>query len=896
MPIRECIDKIFKNTSSEANDWIINEVDDRNTGWIKVQKKDSLHRDQGWKLHVSATLNSAVVVLETILPTLKEFGVSFKVCRSLHDLAFLNSGEAGLSQVGKFVTIYPSNDSQMVRIALKLDEQTVGLNGPSVLSDRPLRAKSLVHYRYGAFSNLACQISTGQIVSAIINPQGELIEDSRSTVFSPPDWAIDPFEARNLLPPLSPRSPLMKKRYLCFACIHQSVKGSLYLAIDIDSADAKECIIKQAHRNILLGANKIEAITMLLNEKLILEHFQTFDFTPKVHDCFEYEGDHYLVIEYLKGINLRSYVSSLSSQGLFFSQDEIISFGLQLCEILKVLHAKGIIHRDLKPSNILVTEDDKLKLLDFELAYDLTNANGNYAVLGTRGYRSPQQSHGNNPAPTDDVFGFGAFLYFLSTNCDPSLAPREWSFSELWISKLNPEIQPALQAVIAKCLEIDANKRYSSINEVEKALAEVVDMSCATHISISSKEILIEKDFSQYLSVAEDIGKRLCDIAEPMKIGMSWSSTHKFSYGVMQRDIQVGTSGIGIFLVDLYAHAKKDRFIDVVERASDWLLQIDYEKRSFLPGLYVGESGVGLFILQVGLVLNSSKYLDECIAIANNVYNNLPTSPDIFNGLAGCGLYFIILSEATNENSLLTKARAVGDRLVDNADHKNNTCSWTIPLGYGNLSGQKYLGFSHGAAGIGYFLLELFNIIGDEKYLQCALKAANYIIRMGRPALNNGLGVNWPDVEGGEIQSIYWCHGAAGIGRFLLRSYQICQDTNHLDFAYRAAMLVSKGGRWLNPTQCHGLSGNIEFLLDMYQATEERYWLVQALDQADILKAHAINHNGDILWPSEEPSIVTPDFMIGYAGVGECFLRLHNPRSHPHLISRQYIKYLLRFL
>ena len=101
--------------------------------------------DQGWKLHVSATALSAVEVLEAALDVLLADGARFKVLNSIKLLNALNSGLFGISQIGKFVTVYPSDDSHAVRLAVDLDAVTRGRRGPRVPTDRALRPGSLVH-------------------------------------------------------------------------------------------------------------------------------------------------------------------------------------------------------------------------------------------------------------------------------------------------------------------------------------------------------------------------------------------------------------------------------------------------------------------------------------------------------------------------------------------------------------------------------------------------------------------------------------------------------------------------------------------------------------------------------------------------------------------------------
>src|ERR1700738_877760 len=87
---------------------------DEGTGWIRVVVPCDTKRKQGWKLHVSATVKSAEDVLLAVLPVLLSAKVTFKVALSPAHLADLNDGRGGLSQVGKFVTVYPRNDISAV--------------------------------------------------------------------------------------------------------------------------------------------------------------------------------------------------------------------------------------------------------------------------------------------------------------------------------------------------------------------------------------------------------------------------------------------------------------------------------------------------------------------------------------------------------------------------------------------------------------------------------------------------------------------------------------------------------------------------------------------------------------------------------------------------------------
>ena len=93
-----------------------------------------------------------------------------------------------------------------------------------------------------------------------------------------------------------------------------------------------------------------------------------------------------------------------------------------------------------------------------------------------------------------------------------------------------------------------------------------------------------------------------------------------------------------------------------------------------------------------------------------------------------------------------------------------------VPPGYGELSGAAYLGYAHGAAGIADCLLDLWEVSGEERWLEAALGGARWLARQVLPALDDGSGLEWPMTEGGQPVGALWCHGAAGVGRLYVES------------------------------------------------------------------------------------------------------------------------------
>jgi lantibiotic modifying enzyme len=132
----------------------------------------------------------------------------------------------------------------------------------------------------------------------------------------------------------------------------------------------------------------------------------------------------------------------------------------------------------------------------------------------------------------------------------------------------------------------------------------------------------------------------------------------------------------------------------------------------------------------------------------------------------------------------------------------------------------------------------------------------------------------------GGVYGAYWCHGSAGVARFLLKAYDLSGHSAHLQAAKRAGRMVALGLQWSGTTQCHGLAGNLEVLIDIWQRLSTDDFLIAAR----LLGENLATYRTELGWPSEHPLVVSPDLMVGQAGVGAAFIRLSNPKL-PHLIS-----------
>jgi tRNA A-37 threonylcarbamoyl transferase component Bud32 len=865
------------------------EVDDAGV-WIRVRNTGSAPRQQGWKLHLSATVLSAADVLCRSLPVLLAEDASFKVAASPRVLTRLNQGESGLSQIAKFVTVYPNDDEQAVRLAVALDRATRGLRGPAIPSDRALAPGSLVHYRYGGFGNRTMQLPAGEVVPAISAPDGALFPDRRLPVYRAPEWVKDPFEASGVVERPATPPPLLAGRYRLVSLLGRSPRGEVYLALDL--AHARRCVLKRARSHASVDVNGHDARDRLRHEAAVLARVAaTGAAPPAVYDLVEADDELWLAMEDVDGVALHSYLVHRYAEGRPVGTDEVVAWGRQLAIGLAGVHALGLVYRDLKPANVIRAADGRLRLIDFELAYDLSGSASIFGV-GTRGFMSPQQAAQQRPTVADDIYGLGALLYFAATGAEPSQAPDRTNLLTRAPSLLNPGIAHDVERVLVRLLQAEPAERYASMYAVDAALARVEAATASPPAGLGAEPRVEPAAAARRRSrrLARRLGDSLCAtaVAAADGPGLTWVNSHTAGLRVAYRTLDVGAAGIVLGLAELVSELHEPRHRAVLAEAARWLRTAPAPEGPPVAGLYVGEAGIGAALLRAGQVLGNVDLVEAAAARGRWVASLPLASPDLFNGAAGRLRFHLLLWDETGDAEHLAAAGRIGDWLlaaatVDEAGGRR----WIFPPGMDGFSGQAFAGYAHGAAGIGDALLDLYAATGHARFREGARGAARWLSRLAAPSLVDGSGLDWPTVEGGGRRGGLWCHGATGIGRFFLHAARHELLPGAAGTAARAARMAARGTRWAGPVQCHGLAGAIELLLDVYQAEGRHEYLAEARSLARLLESFAVERDGLLVWPSDSPVEFTPAYMVGYAGVAVCLLRLSAPERLPHQLSRR---------
>ena len=581
-------------------------------------------RDQGWKLHVSATPRCAVDVLRAALDVLLGGGVRFKVVNTMRQLAAMNSGMYATSQIGKFITVYPSDDAQAVRLAVDLDRATSGQRGPRVPTDRPLRPGSVVHYRYGSMRGLPESGGTGQDLYDLLDPAGRLTHDVRSGFYCAPHPDIpDPFEAAGVRVPSPPRSRFLRGRYLVTDALAQSSRGGVFRAIDIGGQSPRLCLVKESWHDVALDPYGRDARDWALNEEAILTGYEGDPVVPRCFDSFELDDDCYLVIEYVEGTTVETALIDRESIEDPIDATEVIALGLATADILAHLHEIGLVFRDFKPANVVSTPDGSYRLIDFGIAYRYRADDGPPLSIGTPPYYPREQYEGQRPGPADDVFAWGAVLHYLlagpASLADMSKGDFLVPFRRRPLAELSAT-PPDLAEVVDRAVAWDRKDRYATMREAGAALAEAsrrlqgrVVRGLTPGRSSGGAE---EKDFQnlgpeEALRLAREVGDALLAEAEEHSSGVRWKRRFEFNDDVeYSPDIYGGTAGVALFLAELAHATGEERYAASARVAAQWLGGPLWGRGRAQHGLHCGEAGVAYFFARLAKLLDEPGYLD----------------------------------------------------------------------------------------------------------------------------------------------------------------------------------------------------------------------------------------------------------------------------------------------
>jgi eukaryotic-like serine/threonine-protein kinase len=197
---------------------------------------------------------------------------------------------------------------------------------------------------------------------------------------------------------------------------------------------------------------------------------------PNVVGIFDrgaFDGTYFIAMEYVDGPSLKDLV-----KGGMGTKDAI-NFTRQILNAARFAHRKGIVHRDLKPQNVLIDDEGRARVTDFGIARAGENSDitATGSVMGTAQYISPEQAQGKETTPRSDIYSIGVILYEALTGRVPfhgdsavAVALKQVSEAPRRPSAINPNVPPALDAVVMRALAKDPDARFKDADAFLKAL------------------------------------------------------------------------------------------------------------------------------------------------------------------------------------------------------------------------------------------------------------------------------------------------------------------------------------------------------------------------------------------------------------------------------------------
>lgn len=283
---------------------------------------------------------------------------------------------------------------------------------------------------------------------------------------------------------------MLQERYRVVGTLGVGGFSSVYQARDMRFPDVTRlCAVKEMIS--VSPDSEVRELTLKSFEReasilATLDHPAIVD----VYDYFSEENRSYLVLEFIRGKDLES---MMAEQRDFVSQELVLDWALQVCDVLAYLHNRkpqAVIFRDLKPSNIMLDPHGRVRLIDFNIA-KLFQSNEKNTTIGTEGYAPPEQYRGE-ASPAGDVYSLGATLHHLLTRQDPRLEPP-FSFPERPIHAANTNVSPLFEAIVMRCVNYSTGDRYPDAVTLKQDLLRVIETSDGTTASLVHTAALVSR-------------------------------------------------------------------------------------------------------------------------------------------------------------------------------------------------------------------------------------------------------------------------------------------------------------------------------------------------------------------------------------------------------------------
>jgi serine/threonine protein kinase len=784
---------------------------------------------QGWKIHVASCLDNAEDVLRTVFDYCIPRNIGFKFVRSPKHLFFANAKYANRGASGKFIAIYPVDESQLEDVLDELGRLLDGQPGPYILSD--LRwGPGPLFVRYGGFAQRWCVGPTGEQELAIERPDGVLIPDRREATFSVHDWMTLP---GFLEPHLAARNgtTVTDMPYEIREALHFSNGGGIYVGYRAGSEE--RLVLKEARPNAALDYGHQDAVTRLRRERLILERLAGLEVVPQVRDYFTYGGHEFLVEEFIEGEQLNKELVGRYPLDLTGPDDpRIATYTAWALEILErveaavaAVHERGLVMGDLHISNVLVRPDGRVVLIDFEGASEASE--GRAPVVAAPAFMPPA-----------GLTGIDADRYALA-------CLRLYMFMPLTeLLQLGSAKASELAAAVAEVFPVPAEFLAETVGRIAG------DPPPGERPASPAPSALLEPEAPSWPRARASMAAAILASATPDRDDRLFpGDPMQFVTGGL--NLAHGAAGV------LYALAATGcgRF----PAHEDWLVDRALHARSTPRSgpsgfsFYDGLHGVAHVLDHLDRRAEALEVLDLCCRGLEGSLDELGL--DLRGGLAGIGLNLGYFAAVTGERRLDEVAEEVVGIVAARLGDEE-----AVPTTSGGE--HPWAGLMRGSSGPALLFIRRYEQTGEERLLDLAATALRQDLRRCVVRENGEM-----DVDEGWRSMPYLAEGSVGIG-LVLDEYLVHREDERFREAAGKIRRAAEGYFYAQAGLFTGRAGMILYLSHLRHGDPGDERLSDAAaGHIRRLRWHALAFGGHLAFSGDQNLRLSMDLATGTAGV-----------------------------
>ncbi len=378
----------------------------------------------------------------------------------------------------------------------------------------------------------------------------------------------------------------------------------------------------------------------------------------------------------------------------------------------------------------------------------------------------------------------------------------------------------------------------------------------------------------QYLDAARGAAAWLRAVAVRSEEGTVWPADPSDCTSV-NATLYAGTPGVVLFFVELAQATGDRRYLDDARKGADSLLGAVRHAEG--DGLWEGSAGIAFVLQEVAKATGDRRYGDGARQAVQQIVSRAKpagggvewsATTDIISGSAGTGLFLLYAARELHDPSLVRLAVKAGDWLIELARKDGPGLKWAMDPTFPRLMPN----FSHGTAGVAYFLATLYQETRERRFLDAALGGARYLQSIASTEGDVCL-IFHNEPDGKDLFYLGWCHGPVGTARLFHRLWEVTGDKAWREWTLKSARALTASGIpekrtpgfWNNVGQCCGSAGVIEFFLALARLEHDPADLAFARHLADDLLARATREDNGLKWVQAEHR-VQPDLLVAQTG------------------------------